>query len=205
MKSLYKNELLTFQTQYKSTIYRTLLIGIIVSIIFYVLSYYFQDFILTQAGHIASGMGITDETTNVQKFFNIIQHNILIGAVIILMGFLPIYRLSTLYALVSFAGIGVILGFGQIMKEEVLKSFIIAFLPHAVIEIWGVLFCVAIAAFINKNMIRQVFFRKKDCVPFKLLLVQSIRSYLLIVVPLFIVAGVVEAFLTTLLVDLYLK
>jgi len=205
MREIYEDEILIFQNEYKRTIYRTLIIGIIVALFFYVISFYFQDFILAQMEYIASGVGKTNEITNVQKFFMIIKNNIIIGAVIILMGLIPIYRLSTLYALFSFAGVGVVMGYGQIMKEEVLKSFIIAFLPHAIIEVFAILFSIAIATYINKNMIRKVFFRKKVSVPFKLLFVQIIKSYLLIVVPLFVLAGIVEAFLTSLLVDLYLR
>lgn len=63
---------------------------------------------------------------------------------------------------------------------------------------------IAIAAYINKNMIRKVFFKKKDSVPIKMLFVEAIKTYLLIIVPLFVLAGLVESYVTTLLIDLYI-
>lgn len=69
MKYLYENESLKFQTKFKKNIFNTLIIGIIISIGFYILSYYFQDFIIEQFEVMSDNLGIAEEKTNTEKFF----------------------------------------------------------------------------------------------------------------------------------------
>lgn len=204
MKSLYENELLKIQTEFKKTIFNTLIIGIIISIGFYILSFYFQDFVIQQFKVMADSLGVGKEVTNIELFFDIVLNNLFVALIIIFIGFIPIYRLSILYALGSFAAVGVVLGYGSIMEKEVLLSFLVAFLPHAIIEVFPLLISIAIGVNINKSIIQKVFFKRKDSVPFKKLFVEALKTYLLLIVPLFVLAGLVESYVTTLLIDLYI-
>lgn len=132
------------------------------------------------------------------------MNNLFIGLMIILCGFIPVYGLPFIYGLLSFASVGIVAGYGVIMNHNVLQTMVVAFLPHAVIEIIPILYSVAIGMYINKNMFYKVFHRKKNSEKFKGMLRQGITSYIVIIIPLFILAALVEAFITSRLVDIFL-
>lgn len=191
---------------YQVSFFTVLILGMITSIVCFILSFYFEDFIVQQFNNIAEQTLVNKkgELTNVQKFFAIFPNNLFVGLVIILCGFIPIYGLPVVYSLLSFASVGIVMGFGFIMEKNILQAMMVAFVPHAVIEVIAILYSVAIGMYVNKNMIKKVYFRKKKSEKFKYLLIRSMKSYLLIVIPVFLIAALVEAFITSRLADSFL-
>jgi stage II sporulation protein M len=58
--------------------------------------------------------------------------------------------------------------------------------------------------YVNKNMVKKVFLKKKKSEKISVILKQGITSYIMIIIPLFLLAALVEAFVTSRLVDIYL-
>jgi stage II sporulation protein M len=206
IKEKFTMECQIYKEFYRKTIFTMLVLGILTSLAFFYTSFFFEDFIVEQTNGIAEQMLDEDkeEPTNVQKFYSILLNNLFVGGLIILFGFIPIYGLPSIYGLLSFASVGIIAGYGIIMKHNVLQTMIIAFVPHAVIEIIPILYSVAIGMYVNKNMVNKVFFRKKKSEKFRGMLTQGITSYIMIIIPLFLLAALVEAFITSRLVNIYL-
>ncbi|WP_430787030.1 stage II sporulation protein M [Virgibacillus flavescens] len=191
---------------YRKSIFTTLILGTLTALAFFFAAFYFEEFIIQQTNIMAEQMLDADkeEPTNVQKFFSILLNNLFVGGMIILSGFIPVYGLPFIYGLLSFAAVGIITGYGIIMKHNVLQTMVIAFIPHAVIEIIPILYSVAIGMYVNKNMVRKVFLRKRKSEKVRNMLMQGSTSYIIIVIPLFLLAALVEAFITSFLVDIYL-
>jgi stage II sporulation protein M len=191
---------------YRKSILTVLILGILTAFAFFFASFYFEDFIVQQTNSIAEQMLDEDkeEPTNVQKFFSILLNNIFVGGMVIICGFIPVYGLPYIYGLLSFASVGIIAGYGIIMNYNVLQTMVIAFIPHAIIEIIPILYSVAIGMYVNKNMVKKVFLRKNKSEKVRKMVTQGTSSYIMIVIPLFLLAALVEAFITSLLVDLYL-
>jgi stage II sporulation protein M len=196
----------TYKEFYRKSIFTVLILGIIAALLLFYASVYYEDFIIEQTKNIAEQTldGNKEELTSGQKFFSILINNLVIGGMIILCGFIPMYGLPFLIGLLSFAAVGIIAGYGFIMGHNVIQTLFIAFVPHAVIEIIPILYSVAIGMYVNKNMVNKVFFRKKKSEKFKGMLRQGITSYIMIIIPLFLLAALVEAFITSRLVDIYL-
>ncbi|GKU82001.1 stage II sporulation protein M [Niallia sp. NCCP-28] len=206
LKKKYKQEYQIYSDFYKKSFLIVFFLGILTAFVCFFLSFYFEDFITQQANNIAEHtMGVDkNEPTNIQKFFSIFFNNLFLGGLIILSGFIPIYGLPFIYALLSFASVGIITGYGSIMKHDVLQTMMIAFLPHAVIEIFPILYSVAVGIYINKNIVHKLFFRKRKTDKVRSMLVQGTTSLLMIILPLFLLAALVEAFITSHLADIYL-
>ena len=96
-----------------------------------------------------------------------------------------IYGLPVIYGLISFAAIGIVAGYGSIMNYDVMKTMMIAFVPHAIIEIIPILYSIATGMYINKNIVKRLYLRKKNTVKSVTMFKKGIQSYLLIVVPFF--------------------
>ena len=163
IKEKFTMEYNIYRKFYKKTFFTVLFLGILTSIALLFTSFFFEDFIVEQTNGIAEQMldNNKEEPTNVQKFYSILLNNLFVGLLIILCGFIPVYGIPYIYGLLSFASVGIIAGYGIIMKHNVLQTMIIAFVPHAVIEIIPILYSVAIGVYVNKNIVNKVFFRKK--------------------------------------------
>ncbi|WP_227397000.1 stage II sporulation protein M [Jeotgalibacillus aurantiacus] len=195
-----------YKESYQRSMLTVFVLGIITALAFFFSAIYFEDFIVQQTNTIAEQMldENNKEMTNVQTFFSILLNNLFVGGMIILCGFIPLYGLPFVYGVLSFASVGIIAGYGIIMKYNVLQTMLIAFIPHAVIEIIPILYSVAIGTYINKNIVKKVFLKKRKSEKITKMLGQSITSYIIIIIPLFFLAALVEAFITSVLVDIYL-
>ncbi|WP_273128102.1 stage II sporulation protein M [Bacillus weihaiensis] len=195
-----------FKEFYRKSMVTVLILGTLTALTFFFTAFYFEDFIVEQMDIIAEQVLDEDkaEPTNVEKFFSILLNNLFVGGMIILCGFLPLYGLPFFYGILSFASVGIIAGYGMIMDYNVIKSFAVAFFPHAVIEVIPLLYSIAIGMFVNKNIVKMIFFKKKKSEKIRKILVQCITSYLIVLIPFFLIAATVEAFITTSLVEIYL-
>ena len=206
LKEKYHQEYQIYSDFYKRSFLVVLFLGILTAFICFFLSLYFEDFITQQANNIAEHtMGVNkDEPTNIQKFFSIFFNNLFLGGMIILSGFIPIYGIPFIYVLLSFASVGIIAGYGSIMEHDVFQTMLIAFVPHAIIEIFPILYSVAVGMYINKNIVHKLLIRKRKTDKVRSMLAQGATSLFMIILPLFLLAALVEAFITSHLVDIYL-
>ncbi|MCR8848411.1 stage II sporulation protein M [Rossellomorea sp. SC111] len=192
---------------YRKTIFTVLISGILTALLLFFASLYFENFIIEQSRNIAeqtAEVNNKEKLTNLHNFFSILVNNLFVGGIIILLGFLPVYGLPFIIGLLSFAAVGILSGYGLIMEHNVIKTLIIAFVPHAVIEIIPILYSVAIGMYVNKNIFKKVFFRKMTTYNIREIIKNGIKSYILIIIPLFFLAALVEAFITSYLVEIYL-
>ena len=184
-KGVYRNEYEFFRNYYKKSLITVMILGVITAVITFGFGLYFEEFIVQQFHIIADQMvNKSDvEPHNFEKFLSTSFNNILIGFIIILIGFIPIYGLPVIYGLISFAAIGIVAGYGSIMNYDVMKTMMIAFVPHAIIEIIPILYSIATGMYINKNIVKRLYLRKKNTVKSVTMFKKGIQSYLLIVVP----------------------
>lgn len=204
IKEKFTIEYQLYKEFYRRSIFIVLILGILIAIALFFASFYFEDFIVQQSTSMAEQMlgENKEEPTNRQKFVSILLNNLFVGGMIILCGFIPVYGLPCIYGLLSFAAVGIVAGYGIIMEHNVLQTMVIAFIPHA--EIIPILYSVAIGMYINKNVVNKAFFRKKKSEKVRRMLTQGTTSYIMIIIPLFLLAALVEAFITSRLVDIYL-
>jgi stage II sporulation protein M len=196
-----------YKDYYRKTIFTVLVTGIITALLLFFASLYFEGFIIEQSRNIAEQTvdgNNREALTNVHKFFSILVNNLFVGGIIILLGFIPVYGLPFIIGLLSFAAVGILAGYGLIMEHNVVTTLIIAFVPHAIIEIIPILYSVAIGMYVNKNIVKKVFLRKRKTYKIKEIITNGIKSYILIILPLFFLAALVEAFITSYLIKIYL-
>ena len=201
-----KEEYHFFQIYYKKTFFLMLFVGMLVGLFVYLLGWHFEEFIQNTADQIAGSLegssGIVP--TAFQDFLSIIKNNLMVGIMIIACGFIPFFGLPFLYGVTIFAAIGVIASFGTIMGFQIGKIMLISFVPHAVIEVIPICYSVAIGMYVNKNMVRKLFVRHKPTATINIVSLYALRSYLLVVVPFFLLAAFVEAYITQLLSEIFL-
>jgi len=132
-----------------------------------------------------------EEMTQFQIFLFILKNNITKLFMILLLGIFA----GIIPLLASFAN-GMILGiFGCLVTESLSWQFFLAgILPHGIIEIPVLILAVAIGMRIGKVAIWRIFGGKTEI---KKELAKALKFYIIILVPLLILAAAIEAFVTT--------
>lgn len=206
MVDRYKNEYRIYIEHHKKTFIKVIFIGFIVSLLSFACGFLFENFIIEQTNNIADGVGYQDnvETTNLQNFVSTFTNNIFLSLIIIISGLIPIYGLPIFFSIASFSAVGILASYGVIMDKEIIKIMLLAFFPHAIIEVIPIVYSVAIGLYINKVTVNKVYRRKKVTPKLKTVCVQSLGSYLIIILPLFLLAALVESYLTTFLINKWL-
>lgn len=205
IKNTYGKEYDTYQKYYQKTMQLILVVGLLTALLAFGVAFYFEEFIIEQATTIAEQMqSDSSEQNHESQFMSTFSNNIWIGAVIIICGLIPIFGIPVLYALLSFAAVGIIAGYGMIMEYDVLKTILVSFVPHAIFEIIPILYSVAIGMYVNRNIMSKLFFKRRTSEPLRKMVVQSLVGYLIVVIPVFFVAALIESFVTTHLIEVFL-
>ena len=136
-----------------------------------------------------------EEMTRFQLFLFILENNITKLLLVLLLGIFA--GIIPLFA--SFAN-GMILGlFGHIISESLSwKFFLVGILPHGTIEIPVLILATAIGIRIGKVALWRLFGGKTGI---KKELAKALKFYIIVLVPLLILAAAIEAFITPATLD----
>ncbi|MCK4592384.1 stage II sporulation protein M [Candidatus Parcubacteria bacterium] len=137
-----------------------------------------------------------EEVTSLQLFFFIFENNVSKLFVI-----LPLGIFAGLIPLLSVFANGLILGvFAQVVSGEISWIFFfLGIIPHGIIEIPVLIISSAIGIRIGKVAVWRLFSRKESL---KEEFIKALKFFVLILIPLLFVAALIEAFLTTLLLEM---
>lgn len=201
-----KEEYHFFKMYYKKSFFLMLFAGIFVCLLVYLLGWGLEEYVRSMANQIAGSLEYSNGIvpTSFQDFLSISKNNLMVGVMIIACGFLPLFGLPFLYGMVIFAAVGVIVSFGTIMGFQIGKIMLVSFVPHAVIEVIPICYSVAVGMYVNKNVVRKFFVRHKPSASISIVSLHALRSYLFVIVPLFLFAAFVEAYITQLLSEIFL-
>lgn len=214
MNKVYLKEFKIYKKSYQKSFWWTFIFLVLIFTICFILSFSMADFFIKQTKAIAESMANDiaemsgeelNELSDTQIFLVIFWNNLKMGTIVILLGLIPLYRLPSFFTALQFIMIGVVFGGLYALGHNVINSFIFSFLPHALIELTAFVYGVAIGNFINRNILTKVLFRKKrGSEPLGKLLKQSLRSYILVVIPLLFIAAFIEVYITSRLSETFL-
>ncbi|MCK4891488.1 MAG: stage II sporulation protein M [Candidatus Pacebacteria bacterium] len=136
------------------------------------------------------------EPTLLQLFFFIFENNVSKLFIILLLGIFA--------GLIPFFSVfinGLVLGvFAQVVSIEISwPFFFVGIIPHGIIELPVLIVSSAIGIRIGKVAIYSLFSKKES---FKRELIKALKFFVLILIPLLFVAALIEAFITTALLEM---
>lgn len=130
-------------------------------------------------------------------FFNNLQAT----TIAILLGFMPFLFLPVWVMLVNAGSLSVVFAMIKITgAASVGKMIIFGILPHGVFELTALFLGISLGFYICKTLCIIVC-KSNSGIHFKEELINVLRTYLLIIVPLLIIAALIESYLTPLLIN----
>lgn len=145
------------------------------------------------------GIVIDGEISLIHLLINNIQASLL-G---ILIGLIPFLFLPILGIFSNAAVLGLVFASSQTAAVPLWKIIVFGILPHGIFELTAVFLCYAMGLCICWNLTKKIVgYRKRE--DLKHLLQNCLRTALLYVVPLLIVAAVVETYLTSQIITAFI-
>lgn len=143
-----------------------------------------KEDLITEAGEISA--------------IGLIKNNIVACGMSILFGFIPFIFLTIFSLGLNGFFIGVVLGFGKaVTGVSIIKTFVLGILPHGIFEIPALIISMSMGIYLCLNLSMKVFGRGKEKI--SKILPEYIRLFISVIIPMILLAGVIESYITPLL------
>lgn len=130
---------------------------------------------------------------------SLIANNLLASFISILTGVIPFFFLPVFSLLLNAGMIGVVFGAMPITNSSVL-FLMMGLVPHGIFEITALLLSLTLGVYLCKEMCLRVISKKREISNTQMIF-HIVRIYLLVIVPLMIIAGFIETYITPLLMN----
>lgn len=205
MKQIYQTEYLNFQLYYKKKFLVTMILFFTMTLVGLYIASMFPNFIeaFSESRHEKlEEIGVRN-STGFALMIAILKNNIIATLVILLVGFVPYLSIPYIYTSIN----GIVIGFllnNQLVKDiSLLKVVSFGLVPHGVTELTALFLSASIGLYICRSLSRKLM-RCNDTQKYSEVLRNSIRTYLIVVLPLLLISSFIEAFISHYLVTKYL-
>lgn len=123
----------------------------------------------------------------------LLKNNATASFIIYVTGLLPIFIPAVLIIVANGALIGIVFSALKTSGEGILLPLLTAIVPHGIFEIPAVVLSASLSFYVSVGIIKKLMdseFSLRTC------LINSLKTFLLVVLPLLVIAAVVEAFIT---------
>jgi stage II sporulation protein M len=130
-------------------------------------------------------------------FVKLFLNNLTFSLGATLLGFIPFLFLPVIAIMHLSAQVGLVISLNELFVKQNQLKFLTFLSPHGVFEIPAIIYAAAIGVYLSIQISRKVIpWTKHNSLPFPTLCKQASRSFVLIVVPLLLIAAFVETFIT---------
>jgi stage II sporulation protein M len=130
------------------------------------------------------------------KTIDLILNNLRVSLLAIVAGIVPFLFLPMVILLINSVILGVMMGIfaGQSVKMSILM-FLAGVLPHGIFELTAIFISVACGTFLCSTVTKKIRGKNKGA-KISNVIKNSLKAFFIIVVPLIVVAGLIESFVT---------
>lgn len=208
MNRVYKQEWHNFRALYARFFFWVLGIGIGLSIISY--------FLLVQQPQVAiemmkqvgeqlmeqvESLGGSLEGSNTEIFLFILKNNLYVSMIIFLIGFIPIVILPLFMSIATFLSVGIMLAGIEVAGQSSVKALVTSILPHGIIEILGLVLVTSISMYMSLQIAKKLFSSQRAEISIGKVIGESVKSFVLLVVPMIVIAALIEGYITPVIIE----
>jgi stage II sporulation protein M len=136
----------------------------------------------------------------VEQIMVFFTHNLGACLIKIGLGLIPLLFLPILFIIVSGGIHAVFFVASDVLGVGVFTVYLTTVFPHGSFEYLGEFYSVSLGAFLCTQLSKKIIpKRRKDSLPLSSVIKHICRSYVLVIIPLFVVAAIVEVLVTPLL------
>ncbi|MBS4026389.1 MAG: stage II sporulation protein M [Clostridia bacterium] len=203
IKELYLQEWERFKKDYVKIFLLIMVISLTASLFFYFFLVANEEITMMgmeQLVEVFEELGMTPGMSQLEMFNLILMQNLRASLVTIALGIIPIVVLPLASPALTTISVSVVMAFVKIQEGNVLNTVLYTILPHGVVELPALFISGSVGVFLSLNVLRKIFPREdEEEVQLQPIIVQAVRTYFLVIVPLIVVAALLESFLTPVL------
>jgi len=154
--------------------------------------------LFSQIGEAFAEKGLLAEMSSLQLFWMIFSNNIVAGFFVFAAGIIPFISLPFWLVLFNAALAGVVVAVSQDSGASAL-GMVASLLPHGIVELPALFFTAGLGIRIGLTGTKKLIGRGKD-LSYAATVRQTTQSFLLVALPLFLLAAFIEAFITVAIV-----
>ncbi|MGL5314979.1 MAG: stage II sporulation protein M [Peptostreptococcaceae bacterium] len=134
---------------------------------------------------------------------NLIINNITAAMMSIIMGIVPFLFVPIFSLVINSVMIGATLGFTTIASStSVFKILLLGIMPHGIFELPALFISMSMGVYLCNKISRKILGKEKESL---IEVIKNIvKTFIIIVIPLLILAGIVEAYITPILISNFL-
>lgn len=140
--------------------------------------------------------GFESENTKAETLVRVIFNNVLLSLIMVLIGLVPILVLPLFTTVMTFFAVGLVTA---IFEQKIGKGFELLFfgiLPHGLLELVAFVISSSIGIRLSYFVLKKLIMIKRKEVKLKTIVALSMKSYLAVVVPMMVVASILECFVS---------
>lgn len=147
------------------------------------------------------------ESTGINLVWSFIVNNgFMVPLQMFILALLPIQFLYVVNIIVTVSLLGIV--FGVVLQADIVEGFglVIASIPHSVVEVFA--FCLFAAVLLKLNRvirakIRNIFKKEKEGISLIKKILETLKVYIILVLPLIIVAAFLETYIPDMIFSLF--
>ncbi|MCU9613268.1 stage II sporulation protein M [Caldibacillus lycopersici] len=138
------------------------------------------------------------DTTSLQLALGLFWNNSTACLLIFLSGFIPIFLPAIVIVILNGGILGVAFASLHLIGQSILTVLFAGILPHGIFEIPAIILAGALAFYISSGIFKKI---NSDTFSFKKVAKNATMTFVFVCVPLLIIAAIIEAFVTPLILD----
>lgn len=141
--------------------------------------------------------------TKTNSLFYIFKNNMTLSFILLFVGLIPFYIGSLLVFFPNTIMLGVVFGISKIETGSAFTDVWTMLAPHGITELLSIFLTVSLSLFLSHLITKKITSRKRDTILLKKPLLDSIKVFLFLAVPLMLLSITIEAFLTPVLIEMF--
>lgn len=199
VKNIYQEEWNVFKQDYRLTFF--ILMGI--SIAMALFTYFglvnqpeLANEVFRQLSKQFEKAGAFDNVSSFGLFVFLLKNNLRAVLVTVLLGLVPVIFLAGLSSIATTGSVGIMLAMTKIQGGDAGLLFLTGIVPHGIVELPAIFLAGSIGIYLSIQTFKKLFSSHRFEMNYKQVLKQTTRSFLFVVVPMIVIAAVIEAFIT---------
>lgn len=208
LKSEYNQEKLTFKQEYCKLFWILLIGTIIIPVAVHFLGLYIYksnpESVTKVSAYIQAamaGIGDISKDSNAMVMLKIFANNARVSLRFVMFGSIPLVYFPMFAYLTNMALIGLVTSLVVNLSGVSVIGILAGLVPHGIFEIPAIVYATVLGVVLCKEMTKALW--GKEHKPFNELFYNAARGYCLVVVPLLMIAGFVESFITPIIMNLF--
>lgn len=203
LRDFYAQEWEHFRHDYKKSFWIIMVVSLLIAVVFYLLIVQNPQTVkelFTTLAQAFDAKGIKSDGTSTHFFWSIFKNNAQATFLSVLIGIIPLIILPAFSAVVTISTISILFASVAIQNKPWIDILVYGILPHGIIEMIAIFLSGSVGIFLSVTVFCRLFSPNRHRYSIRKAGFQSLKTYILVILPLVLLAALIEGYVTPILI-----